>query len=91
MRVTPYDAEISRLRNLKVHDWDDDYRRLLAKAEGYRAALSGDEVKALLEAARAARHRLSELNGLVSMKVWNGNYAAVHALDDAIAAVEEKP
>ena len=89
--MTPYDAEIRRLRNSKVHDWDDDYRRLLAKAEGYRAALSGDEVKALLAAAREASQVIHQLHGQqfhINVGIGICEWKPCVALRAAIAAYE---
>ena len=64
---------------------------LHAKVEGYREALAGDEVKALLEAARALAQYVSEENpGARSGDAWVGKL-----VDDAEAAIAaykgEKP
>jgi len=61
-------------------------------ASAIRAIKEHDTAKALekqlAEAAYIARIRFSALNGVVSADIWNDNYPAVHALDDALAAYE---
>lgn len=43
----------------------------------------------LYEACKKARARFSSQNGHVSKKVWNDNYEAIKALDEAIADYNE--
>lgn len=59
--------------------------------QGYGNTLLICAAPDLLEAAKAARRALADLNGSVSREVWNGLYETTAILDTAIAKAESPP
>ena len=79
--VPKEECELWEQRAMKAMELDLNSAQAAHKAQ--------EQVKVLVEAAYIARWRFSELNGIVSEEIWNNNYYAVHALDEALAQSEE--
>ena len=96
MTTTPYDAVIARLEAIpeayRSRTFSDALHLGYIERRGYLArAAEEDAVKqALLAAAKRARRRFSDHNGVVGESVGNGNYPAVDALEAAIALAEKE-
>ena len=76
-------------RYLTVGEAIDHVESLARHAIARARQLDSEDIKRLRKAARKARQRFSEQNGVVSQDVWEGNYDAVKEIDNALAATEE--
>lgn len=63
---------------------DRDSLRQQAERSASEVARLAARCEALEKAAKEALHRFDDLNGMVSSKVWNGNYNAMRGLMDAL-------